>query len=159
MDSKFQLLNMVYEPIYKYTQDFLKVLTSREGYECKRGFYNNHYIKKDEMWLTEYYPIPVITIKDICDIGFDIDHTFVECKMKREKALGFQWELFLDYKFEVYGVEEYLNDFYNENLDIESISSNINDSTEQEIGITFYFGYLENKNYLLELIKKLREWI
>lgn len=159
MDSNFQLLNIVYEPVYKYMQSFLKVLTLQEGYEYKWGFYNNHFIKKGEVWETEYYPIPVITIHDICDIGFDIDRTFVECKIKREKALEFHWELLLDYRFEVYGVEEYLNDFYNESLSMESISLKIMESIEQEVGITFHFRYLEDKSSLLELVKRLQEWI
>jgi len=159
MDSNFQLLNIIYEPVYKYIQSFLKVLTLQEGYECKWGFYNNHSIKKDGVWETEYYPIPVISINDLCDIGFDIDRTFVECKMKREKALEFQWELLLDYRFEVYGMEEYLKDFYNESLSMESISLKIKESMEQDIGITFHFGYLEDKVFLLELVKNLQEWI
>lgn len=159
MDSIFQLLNTVYEPIYKYIQSFFKVLTLQEGYDCKWGFYNNHSIKKNGVWETEHYPIPVITIHEICDIGFDIDRTFVECKIKREKALEFQWKLLLDYRFEVYGAEDYLNDFYNESLSIESISLKITESMEQEIGITFHFGYLEDKSSLLELVKRLQEWI
>lgn len=156
MDKEFQLLNTVYQPVYEYTKSLLNDLKS-QGYDVKWGFYNNHSIMMDHTWVTEYYPIPVITVKNICDIGLDMNHTFIEFKMKREKAIDFTWDLISEYTFEVYGVENYLNDFYNKSLRIDTISSKIKESDEKEIGIAFYFNYLEDKDTLLSVIKTLKE--
>lgn len=152
MVHSIQILNDLYKPIYEYY--LLKALKELDySYEWK--FCNNHSIRKDNEWILEYYPILVVTVKDICDIGIDINHTFIECKMKKGKAIGFDWNLISDYKFEVYGVEDYLNDFYNSSLEINDITERIIQSNESEIGIEFEFRYLEEKSILLELIKKL----
>ena len=154
MEHSFQILNDIYKPIYEYLQSLLKAL-KKSDYDYEWRFYNNHSIKKDNQWHLEYYPIPVVTVKDICDIGIDISHIFIEGKMKKEKAIGFDWKLISDYKFQVYGVEDYLNDFYNSSLKIDDITERIIQSNESEIGIEFYFRYLEEINIILELIKKL----
>lgn len=154
MKRRMQMLNDIYKPMYEYLKCLLKALKELE-YDYKWGFYNNHSIKEDNQWLLEYYPIPVVTIKDICDIGIDMNHIFVECKMKKEEAIGFHWNIISDYKFEVYGVEDYLNDFYNPSLKFDDISERISQSNEKEIGIAFEFPYLDEKCNLLDLVKKL----
>lgn len=154
MENTIQVLNDIYKPIYEYVQSLLKALKESD-YDYEWRFYNNHSIKKDNQWYLEYFPIPVVTIKNICDIGIDINRIFVECKMKKEKAIGFDWKLITDYKFEVYGVEDYLNDFYNSSLKLDDISERINQSNENEIGIAFECSYLEEKSNLLELVNKL----
>ncbi len=148
------MLNEIYKPICAHTQNFLKALKTA-GYSFERGFYNNHSVKAGGEWLTEYYAIPVVTVKDVCDVGFDIEHTFVECKLTREKAVVFDFGVFSDNDFEVYGTEDFLNDFYNSLLSLETLNQKIRQSAEKEIGITFNFGYLADTQILLELIKKL----
>ncbi len=150
----YQALNAVYQPIYEYTKLFLIELKAW-GYEYTWQFFNNHSVRKNNGWITAYYPIPVISVKNVCDIGLDIDRTFIECKIKREEAIKFDWTVFLNNSFEVYGVKEYLTDFYNASLSLEALAQNISRSNEQEIAIAFEFGYLEEKSTLLKFIKKL----
>jgi hypothetical protein len=154
MEQRMQMLNDIYKPVYQYLKCLLKTL-KESGYDYEWGFYNNHSIREENQWVLEYYPIPVVTIKDICDIGIDMNHIFVECKVKKEKAIGFHWNIISDYKFEVYGVEDYLNDFYNSSLTLDDISARIRQSNEKEVGIAFEFGYLEERSNLLEVVKKL----
>ncbi|HZU87274.1 MAG TPA: DUF3201 domain-containing protein, partial [Anaerolineaceae bacterium] len=118
MEERIQDLNRVYQPVYEQMKSILKELKA-QGYPCEWGFYNQHSIKQAGTWVLEYYPIPVITVKDVCEIGLDMDHTFIECKLKREMALAFDFSFFNKYKYEVYGIEDFLNDFYNETLDFD----------------------------------------
>lgn len=67
----------------------------------------------------------------------------------------FDFGVFSDNDFEVYGTEDFLNDFYNSLLSLETLKQKIRQSAEKEIGITLNFGYLADTQILLELIKKL----
>jgi len=154
MEQTFQILNTIYKPIYEYLQSILKVL-KEATYDYKWGFYNNHYVKKNSQWHVEYYPIPIVTIKNICDIGIDINRIFVECKISRETVVEFNWNNLLDYKFEVYGVKDYLHDFYNASLDLDSILVRILESDEDEIAIEIEMDLLEDKVKVLDIIRKL----
>lgn len=155
MERTIQELNGVYKPIYEYLQKLLKALTQQD-YSTEWGFYNNHSVKQDNEWCLEYYPIPVITVKDICDIGIDINHVFIECKIRRENTIEFDWNMLSEYDFEVFGVEDYLKDFYNSAMKLDEISERISLSNEHEIGIGFKFCYLDIIDNLLELIKRLK---
>ncbi|GAA4298017.1 hypothetical protein GCM10023142_37950 [Anaerocolumna aminovalerica] len=154
MENTIEILNDIYKPVYEYLKCLLKALKEL-NYDYEWKFCNNHSIRKDNQWILEYYPIPLVTVKDICDIGIDINHIFIECKMKKEKIIGFEWKLISDYNFDVYGVEDYLNDFYNSSLKLDDITERIIHSNENEIGIEFQLRFLEEKSIILELIKKL----
>jgi hypothetical protein len=110
---------------------------------------------RDNEWELEYYPIPVITIKDLCDIGIDIDHIFIECNITKDHAMIIDWNSFLPSQFAVYGVNDYLQDIYNSSMTIESIYQRIKDCSEQELSIEFMLNYLEDCNKLIEIIHKI----
>lgn len=151
-----EVLNSIYEPICKqceYIQNNLK----NNGYVTKKGFYNNHSVRdKSGNWITEYFPIPVITVEQLCDICIDMESICIETKMKREKAIEYDFSRLLRYKFEVYGIDEYLNDFYNATLMVEDIRKRIEISEEKEIGIEFEIekGYI---NDIIQIINELKE--
>ena len=50
-------------------------------------------------------------MKGLCEIGFNLDHCWLEFQLSREAALAFGWEQ-LPEDAEVYGAEQYLMDFY-----------------------------------------------
>lgn len=107
--------------------------------------------------MLEHFPIPVITVEDICDIGVDLAHIFIEGKLKRECALKFDFSLLKEYRFEVYGVQDYLNDFYNASLSIEGIKDRILSSNEAEIGVSLFIsheGAIENILSILGTLKR-----
>ncbi|MGI5898846.1 MAG: DUF3201 domain-containing protein [Christensenellales bacterium] len=133
------------------------------GCDARGGFYNNHYVKKESDWAVEYYPIPVISVKDVCDIGLDIDRTFVEFKLKKQAALAFDWTIFGEFTFEVYGADDFLNDFYSPDSSIkelkekDKIGKKISLSDEREIAVSIRLGYLAGEDVLLSLVEKLSE--
>lgn len=151
--EEIEVLNNIYESMCK-TSKYIQKILKENGYGSKKGFYNNHSVRdKNGNWVTEYFPISVITVEQLCDIGIDIKSVFIETKMKKEKAVKFDFRPFLKYKFEVYGIEEYLNDFYNDTLMIEDIGKRIEISREREIGIEFQIA----KDCMDDIIKIVNE--
>lgn len=151
-----QVLNKEYEPLRTHTRAMLKAL-AQSGFACEWGYFAQHSVRNGDEWFFEHYPIPVITIKDVCEIGFDLNQTFLECKLKRETALAFDFTRFQDFIFEVYGITDYLNDFYHAGLDVHAIRAKIESSEETEIGVSLLFGYLEPVETLLLAVKKVKE--
>ena len=156
MDTKrMQVLNSEYEPLRTHTHNMLKALTN-SGFECEWGYFAQHSVRNGNEWFFEHYPIPVITIKNVCEIGFDINQTFIECKLKRNDSIAFDFSQFYGFTFEVYGVTDYLNDFYNAGQDINDIHAKIEKSDEKEIGVSLLFGYLESVENLMKAVNKLK---
>lgn len=150
-----EILNSIYEPICKRCKDIQNNLKDN-GYENIKGFYNNHSVRdKDGTWITEYFPIPVITVEQLCDICIDMKSIYIETKMKREKAIEYDFRQILKYKFEVYGIEEYLNDFYNDTLRIDDIGKRIEMSKEKEIGIGIEIEK-DCVNDIIQIVNELR---
>jgi len=135
--EKIEELNSIYKPLYERTKSILDEL-KKNGYKCKWGYFGQHYIKHNNNWIVEYFPIPVIDVNGICDIGIDLDHIFIEYKMLKQTALECDFNKLTKYKFEIYGVENYLNDFYNAEMDLNNINSRILESEEKELGISIF---------------------
>lgn len=110
------------------------------------GFYNGHYVKND---FGEYerlsYPIPVITVKGLCDVEIGFDNVTVSAKLNRDGALQFDYSLLDGYKFEAYGVEDYLSDYRSDDGSVSTLLKNIQNSKESEIGFQFSFGKADGR--------------
>lgn len=109
------------------------------AYSC--GFFNGHFYKNDDgNYEMAYFPIPVISINKVCDIEVNFDVVSVSAKLKRDAAIKYDYKKLENYKFEVYGVEGYLDDFYADGQTYEELIDNIKNSTEAEIGFAFEFS-------------------
>jgi len=150
-------LNLIYEPLYKYTMKLVNELKEL-NYDAQWGFYGFHSIRHKDEFITEFFPIPVITVRDICDIGVDLNHIFIEGKLTREAAMKFDYSLLQDYTFEVYGINDYLNDFYNSKLDVEGIGRRIEESKEKEIGIQIFLQSNCAFSKIIEAVGKCQKW-
>ena len=137
--DKLKTLNEIYIEINQKKKELIHFL-KENGFQYRCGYYNQHSVKVDEEWITEEYPIPVISIEDIGDLGIDINHIFLEIVVTKEQALAFDFEKFKPYRFEVYGVENFLSDFYNATLPLQDIHERIRISNEDSIGISFFFS-------------------
>ncbi len=140
--SKEAIINSVYSTLENKCLEISRQLSTLHP-GLTWGWYNGHYhknIKKE--WVREAYPIPVIELKGICDIEVSLEKFTISTKLKREDAIDFNFNKFGGYFFEVYGVNDYLNDFYTEDCTFEDMKNNIVNSSEEEIGlsISFYFG-------------------
>lgn len=129
----------------------------REAFELERGWYNDHYSRgTDGGWIRQAYPIPVVTIRGLCDIEVSFEGVTLTTKLSREQALEYPYERLADYDFEAYGVEDYLSDFYSKGKTLSQLRENISGSTEKEIFFTFALPSAESCEYLCSFAKLLK---
>ncbi len=125
--------------------------------EVSSGWYNGHYHESaDGEWCMDSYPLSVVTVKGICDIEIDFNTVSVSTKLKRERALKYSYDKISRYDFEAYGVEDYLQTFYEPGNTIEEMKSNISRGAEKEIGFAFSFDFDVDEKTIFEFVKLLQ---
>lgn len=149
-------LNSVYVKLQEDKEIIAAYLESNEIYFVM-GNYALHSFKENNEFYVEQYPIPVFTINNIIDIGIDIDKIFFEFRFTRERALEFDFGVFEDLNFEVYGVDDYYDDFYYG--DLEEIHNNILSSVEQEVGVSIIISKDNILEDVIEIVELLMEVI
>lgn len=85
----------------------------------------------------------------------EFDAVAVSARLSKTAALQLDYRILFGYEFEVYGVEDYLADYY-VNGDISALKENISNSDETEIEFQFAFpnGFDGRKfSDLLKLLK------
>ena len=116
------------------------------------GFYSGHYSKNEQgEYMRECYPIPVISVRNLCDVEVEYDCVSVSAKLNREQALAFDYGVLKEYKFEAYGVEDYLSNFYVD-CDFDGLKNNIARSDAAEIVFQFVFDKNVKGAVIAELI-------
>lgn len=154
--KKRELLNTVYTPLEQKRAEFAAAL-SRENFPCASGFYNGHYTKTDsKTYEMDYFPIPVISVTNLCDIEIGLDIISVSAKMKREDVLSYSFDKMKEYPFEAYGVEGFLDDYYREGDSVETLKKRISQCGENEIGFSFSFGFNTDIADVIALINLLK---
>lgn len=152
----FQQLNRIYAPLHGRARRLTGVLAQR-GVEASWGWYANHSVKVDGGYQTEEFPIPVVEAGDLCEIGLDLDGCWLEFQLPRGTALAFDYGR-LPEGFEVYGVEQYLTDFYTAGMDRAGIAGRIARSTEQAVNIALSFPTDVEDEVLLSAVEDCRRW-
>ena len=127
-------LNEIYKKLDDKAQDINKLLHGVLGY------YNGHYHKNTAgNYERDYFPIPVISVKGLCDVEIELNQISITTKLTRKKAISYNFEKVKSYHFEAYGVENYLDDFYFEGNTISSMIEKIKASKEENVFFSFYF--------------------
>ena len=139
----------------KKTED-LALLLSGFG-KCEYGWYNGHFHKDDGKWVKEYYPIPVISVKGLCDIEVGLETTTLSAKLGRDAAAQFPFETLSGCEFEVYGVQNYLSDFYRDGIATAQMRENICSSGETEIGFSFAVDRANESEQLVKLVGMMKD--
>ena len=140
-------LNEIYRKLDGKAQELGKLL------QCAYGYYNGHYHKNIVgNYEMDYFPIPVISIKDLCDVEIDLKQISITTKLTRDKALSYDFEKVKSYNFEVYGAEEYLDDFYVVGDTISGMIEKIKASKEENIFFSFYFPFEVSANIVSEFV-------
>jgi hypothetical protein len=160
IDSK---VNKIYEVVTKISNEIFDILL-KNGYEPKYGFYNEHYILENDDYVMENYPIPVIdffpqfTKNGILNydlywdgsIGVELNGSiWIEFCLDRVKAIRFEYNILKKYDFEVYGNDEYLEDYYNSSMRVEDIVEKLKSSNEKEINILTKFEVFDEDDFLI----------
>jgi vacuolar-type H+-ATPase subunit F/Vma7 len=85
----------------------------------------------------------------------DVNQVYFEFKLSREEAVSFDYSELAMYHFEVYGIEDYYNDFYLED-EVDSITTNIENSDEQEVGVSILIVKENLSNTIKEILEYLK---
>lgn len=141
MNMQKDQLNEIYKELHLKAHEIANEFAGlHNGYEHSMGWYNGHYFKNEAgEYQMDFFPIPVISVHNICDIEISLDGISISTKLKKDDALIFDYSTIEGMKFEAYGVNDYLADFYTEGMTIEELISNIQESKEAEIGLSFFF--------------------
>ena len=130
----------------------------RSTFPLESGWYNGHYHRDgDGGWVRESYPILVLGVKGLCDIEVHFDRISLSTKLRRCAALDFSFAPVAGYDFEVYGVEDYLADFYHPGQTIEELKENILACNEPELGFSFTLSFDADRAEILKLVQLLRQ--
>ena len=143
--------------MWNNANDIKNKLTS-DGYRVSLGFFNNHYVKDGNNYLIEYFPIPIVTVADVGDIGIDISNYWIEIHLDKNRAILLDYvELAQFYNFEVHGSEAFCFDFYTAHSDPHKVAERISNCDEELINITFYFDLDTGISELVNIIKRFTE--
>lgn len=151
-------LNNIYEPLHRQFKELKRILEKYDFSYSSAGWFNMHSIKYNDEFIIEYFPIPVLSIKGVGDIGLNLDHIFIETTISKEKALNLQLDKFNDYNIEIYGVSDYLIDYFESNLETEVYKEKIHESNENEFHFTIYLPQGITMDKIIDVIFKLREY-
>lgn len=107
-------------------------------FELECGWYNGHYSQGDDgEWVRDAYPIPVVSVKGLCDLEISFDRITLTTKLGRMQAIEYSFAKFANYNFEAYGVNDYLNSYRSEGESIQEFKKNLLSTKEREIFISF----------------------
>ncbi len=110
----------------------------RRMFEPECGWYNGHYSQGEGGgWVRQAYPIPVVSVKGLCDIEISFSGMTLTTKLSRAQALEYSFDKLADYDFEAYGVEDYLGSLRSEGETLEEFKRNLASTMEREIFISF----------------------
>ncbi|MCM1261072.1 MAG: hypothetical protein NC313_00010 [Butyrivibrio sp.] len=158
MNMERKKLNEIYYPLHMKALEISSVFQSREGriFKTETRWYNGHY-NKDESgeYIMDYFPIPVMSVKDCCDIEIGFDKITVSTKLKRDSALAYNFDE-IKVPCEAFGVDDYLSDYYVSGMTVLEFRENIRKSGEKEIGFCFMLDYDSGKDEIFKLVKLLK---
>lgn len=150
-------INAVYARLEEKQAELMRSL-SHERFEIESGWYNGHYQKNEAgEWRRDSYPIPVISIKNLCDIEIQFDHIAASTKLQRDAALAYSYDKIMAFEFEAFGVEDYLADFYHKGQTLQDLKTNIRHCNETEIGFSFVFPFASNGTVIFEFARLLKQ--
>lgn len=147
MSEKRDALNRIYEPLIFRLQDLVAGLKMCGEFKISSGFFNNHSYKNEAgEYAADCFPIPVVSVEELCDIEIDIEGICITSKLTKENALTFDYSKVQCPRLEIYGVEDYLTDYYVSGDNLLDALQKIKECSEQELFYSFYYsGSVETK--------------
>lgn len=129
-----ETINGAYQGLHERAEKLANVL-ARLGHKVEWGYFGQHSTMVDGDYFLEYYPVPVITVKDVCDVGLDFTQVWVEGKLYSGAARELELNFLKKYDFSIYGIDNYLQELYEDGMSDEELHEAIASSEEREIGI------------------------
>lgn len=85
----------------------------------------------------DYSPIPVISVKRLCDVEISLDGVSITTKKRRKDVLAYSFEKLCGYFFVAFGVDNYTETYFQKDSIIDRMKAAIFCSEEKEIGFCF----------------------
>lgn len=158
----FEQLNAAYASLGRRASE-LKMALEERGISAVWNWYAYHSSLIEGEYRTEEFPIPVVDVaggshNGGCDVGFHMDEIFVEFQMSCEQAFSFDFGQ-ISSPFEVYGVENYLCDFYRPGMDVDEIPAKIVTSGERMIAVSLTLSGTAETAELLCKVQNCLNWM
>lgn len=135
-----RIINDSYKELDYVANDiFNSLFRLPDEYSYKIGYFNYRYYKDNNSYDLEYYPIPVISILNICDIEIDFDQIRFVCKIKHYQALSYDYYELNEYEFDLYELDNQGSKLYKSGESTDGLSFLLSKIDTKELGITFYF--------------------
>lgn len=151
------VLNGIYGPLQERAVRIASTL-GRLGADVDWGYFGGHTVDLDGEQVFEAFPIPVLTVKDVCDIGVDIGGCFIEGKLHADELARADLSRLRDYRFYIYGAEDYLLTLFDSaDAPVSEIPSIIAASGEKEFFVCISFDDIPRVNDVVEVCAILRE--
>lgn len=145
------ILNKIYKKLDDKAREICTAL------HAKYGYFNGHYGKNSQgNYELDFFPIPVITVENLCDIEISLNQISVTTKLEKGRALNFDFTKISSYDFEAYGEKNYLRDFFVMGDTIDKLIENIANCDEQNIMFAFCFPFEVDAGTLQKLVKLLK---
>ncbi|MCQ4925107.1 hypothetical protein NE686_18540 [Tissierella carlieri] len=84
--KRIEQLNNIFQPLHRKFKELKLILKDYDFNYYNAGWYNMHSIKYNDDFIEEYFPIPVVSVEGVGDIGINLDHIFIETRISKEKA-------------------------------------------------------------------------
>lgn len=152
-----KLLNALYEPL-QVRADMLHGIINKEklGYELRRGYFGGHYRKNARgEYEMDFYPIPEIELRGLCDIEVGFFETGVTAKLQKKRLAELDASVLAPYRFTVSGVEEWEIDFGDQS-DFAAVVKNAENSMETELFFCFTLDAEASGEEIAELARRIK---
>ncbi|MBN2675799.1 MAG: DUF3201 domain-containing protein [Alphaproteobacteria bacterium] len=145
------LIHDFFNTIYQKA-DKLENLLKNENVSYTRGNYTHHYINIDGKESLQNYFIPVFTIENKGDIGFNLDGIFFEIMQKKDNLSTHQIGTILNRfpNVEIYGYDDCLKYFYKTGDSAKNIFYNICTSHETIIQFNLMLPLTDSAKDILQ---------
>ena len=98
-----------------------------------------NYMKLEDSYVLQAYPIPIVFIKKKGSIGFNLDGYFFEFMVKKQSAMALDVEaLSSTYAIDIYGATNEDDDYYKIGMSNAAYKARIEKSKENGFGLSFY---------------------
>lgn len=102
------------------------------------------------------FPLPVVTVKGVCEMEISFDKIHICAKRTREDVLNYSFTKFSEYEFYAFGADDMDREFYRKGGTIEQMKKEVRACKEREVMFAFVIPYDIPSQELYEFAKLLR---
>ena len=134
-------LNDFYKKVYENALK-ISLKLNELGYKNKICFCNKNYELVDNKWICNYFPIPVIELKQI-DLNLDLfdKPNYFELFLNSRQIKNFDFQKLLSnfngHNLAIYDGIDCLQDIYKKGMKVEKLNEELNALRPKKIGISF----------------------